>query len=331
VNVYRGTPVRLEAVLANEDVLAPGEYPVRLQVVGPNLTRAFDKKITVKIADSKSKPEPPMVQPVFAEDLMIDGPPGDWRFLATFEKGAAACGEEVKFFVDAKPEEMPKVEAEVVLMSPDAGLAEWLAKSGIRHRPYAPGGQTGREVVLASGKPTADPAAVFRDLAQRIARGSTVIFLTTDTYARGGQPTGWLPLKTKGSVSPIARWLYHSDEWARRHPIFEGLPAGGLMDYSYYRELIPEVVFTGIDPAAEPVAGGINASWGYQSGLTVAVCKLGAGEFILNTLLIREHLGKVPQAERLLRNMLRFAARDIVKPPAELPADFDEQLRAVGY
>ena len=44
-----------------------------------------------------------------------------------------------------------------------------------------------------------------RDLAQRIARGSTVIFLTTETYARGGQPTGWLPLKTKGSVSPIAQ------------------------------------------------------------------------------------------------------------------------------
>jgi hypothetical protein len=29
--------------------------------------------------------------------------------------------------------------------------------------------------------------------------------------------------------------------------------------------------------------------------------------------------------------MLRFAARDIAKPPGELPADFDEQLRAVGY
>ena len=27
VNVYRGTRVRLEAVLANEDVLRPGKYP----------------------------------------------------------------------------------------------------------------------------------------------------------------------------------------------------------------------------------------------------------------------------------------------------------------
>jgi hypothetical protein len=102
------------------------------------------------------------------------------------------------------------------------------------------------------------------------------------------------------------------------------------MDYSYYRELIPDVVFAGIEPAAEPVAGGINASWGYQSGLLVAVYRFGAGEFILNSLLIRDHLGQVPQADRLLRNMLRHAARDTAKPLAALPSDFEAQLRELG-
>ncbi len=331
VNVYRNTPVRLEAVLANEDVLAPGEYSVRLQVVGPDITRVFEKTITVKIADPKGKPEPPMVLPVFAEDVLIDGPPGTYRFLATFEKGAAACGEEVTFFVDVAPAEMPKVDAEIVLMSHDAALAKWLTERGIKNRPYAPGQQTAREVILASGKPTGDAAAVFKDLAQRIARGSTVIYLTTDTYAKGKESTGWLPLKTKGNVSGIARWLYHADEWCKRHPIFDSLQAGGVMDYGYYRELIPDVVFMGIEPPSDPVAGAINASWGYQSGLTVAVYRLGAGEFILNSLPIRDNLGKVPQAERLLRNMLRFAARESSKPLAALPADFDAQLKAVGY
>jgi hypothetical protein len=331
VNVYRKTPVKLEAVLANEDVLAPGEYPVRLQVVGPNLARVFEKTITVTIADPNSRPEPPMVQPVFAEDVVIDGPPGMYRFMATFEKGAAACGEEIQFFVDVAPEEMPKVDGEVVLMSHDAALAKWLTDRGIKNRPYAPGNQTAREVILCSGKPTAEAAVMFKDLAQRIARGSTGVYLTTDTYARDKASTGWLPLKSKGNVSGIARWLYHSDEWCKRHPIFEGMQAGGLMDYSYYRELIPDVVFMGIEAPADPVAGGINASWGYQSGLMVAVYKLGAGEFILNSLLIRDNLGKVPQAERLLRNMLRFAGRDAGKPLADLPADFEAQLKAVGY
>ncbi len=138
-------------------------------------------------------------------------------------------------------------------------------------------------------------------------------------------------MQTKGRVSEIARWLYHSDEWARRHPIFEGLPAGGLLDYDRYRDLISDVVFMGMEPAADPIAGGINASWGYQSGLILAAYDFGAGSFILNSLLIRENLNRVPQAERLLRNMLRFASRNRARPLAELPADFASRLNAVGY
>lgn len=36
-------------------------------------------------------------------------------------------------------------------------------------------------------------------------------------------------------------------------------------------------------------------------------------------------------AERLLRNMLNCAAKDIDKPMAELPATFPDQLKAIGY
>ena len=50
VNVYRGARVRFEAVLANEDALAPGEYPVRLLVVGPQNQRVFEKTVNVTIA-----------------------------------------------------------------------------------------------------------------------------------------------------------------------------------------------------------------------------------------------------------------------------------------
>ena len=61
-----------------------------------------------------------------------------YRFLATFEQGAAACGEEIKFFVDVASAEMPTVDNEVVLLGPDAGLARWLTAHGIKHRPLSP-------------------------------------------------------------------------------------------------------------------------------------------------------------------------------------------------
>ena len=86
-----------------------------------------------------------------------------------------------------------------------------------------------------------------------------------------------------------------------------GHPSGGLMDYTFYREIIPDVVLVGQDPPAEAVAGAIKASQDYSSGLMLAVYESGAGRFILNSLLIRENLGSNPAAGRLLRNLLNYA------------------------
>ena len=83
---------------------------------------------------------------------------------------------------------MPRVDAEVLLASRDVELARWLTSHGIRNRPYVPGEpQKAREVILASGKPAADPGTMFPDLARRIARGSTVD-LPDDGYVRPRQP-----------------------------------------------------------------------------------------------------------------------------------------------
>ena len=320
LNGWRGTPVRLEAVLANEDALTPGEYPVRLQVVGPDRTRAFEKTVTVTIAKGG-----PVVLPVFAEEVALDGPAGVYRFTATFERGAAAAGEEMEFFRD-DPARMPPVEGEIVRWGEDPELARWLSDRGIRTRPFAAAMPEAREVILASGKP-----AGFVELARHIARGSTAVFLTPGLFAKGDQPTALAPLVKKGALVALPSWLYHKDDWAKVHPIFDQLPAGGLLDYACYREIVPDIAWTGLEPPFEAVAGGINASQGYSSGLMLSIHPLGAGRFILNTLRLRENLGAHPVAERLLRNLLSYAAREAGRPAADLPSDFDAQLKAMGY
>jgi hypothetical protein len=65
--------------------------------------------------------------------------------------------------------------------------------------------------------------------------------------------------------------------------------------------------------------------------LHIAEYPFGAGRCLINTLRIRENLSTHPAAERLLRNMLRYAAQDVQQPLAELPADFEQQLQAIGY
>ena len=139
-----------------------------------------------------------------------------------------------------------------------------------------------------------------------------------------------VPLANKGALARMNSWLYHKDEWARPHPIFEGLPTG-MLDYALYRQLIPDVAWVGQDAPAEAVCGANDASLNYASGLMLSVHQLGAGRFILNTLRIREHLGIDPAADRLLVNILRYAARDQQHPLADLPPDFDAQHKAMGY
>jgi hypothetical protein len=330
LNVYRGAKVRFEAVLANEDALPPGDYPALFQVVGPDHLRVFERRVTVRIPPHTEGVEPPLALPVFTEELPVDGPAGKYRLLATLERGGAPTGGETEFYVD-DPGRMPPVETEVVLWGEDALVSKWLAEHQIKTRPFTMGDLKTREVILAGSQPPADAAPAFVSLAQHIARGSTAIFLAPEVFKRGDNKVGWLPLANKGSLTRIQGWLYLKDEWAKRHPIFDGLPSGTLMDYTFYREIIPDAVWMNQNSPVEAVAGAIKASQDYSSGLMLAVYPLAAGRFFLNTLLIRENLGSHPAAERLLRNLLRSASRDRQQPLADLPIDFEAQLRAIGY
>ena len=346
VQAYRKSAVRFEAVLANEDWLAPGQYPARFQVVGPGGARVFDRTVTVTIPElpgtpPNRSPEPGAEQahgqaqgpafalPIFSESVVLDGPPGKYRFVAALEQGGPASGETGFYVADAA--EMPPVNAEVVLWGADEGLAGWLKRQGIRVRPSDAAEPVTRELLLVPAQPAGDSLAAWQGLARRIARGSTAVFLSPEVFKRGDNAVGWVPLEKKGQLRNLASWVYLKDEWTKNHPVFEGLPAGGLMDYTFYRDIIPDVVWSGQDPPAEVVVGAVATSLGYGSGLMMSVHHLGAGRFILNTLRIRDNLGSDPVAERLLRNALRYAARQLDQPAAELPADFQARLHALGY
>jgi len=334
VSVYRGQKVKLEAVIANEDVLKPGDYPARLQVLGPADEKVWEREVTVTIPPKAGEAEASFAIPVFSEEAPIDGPSGKYRLSARLLRGAASAGENLEFRV-TDPKDMPAVKGEVVSWSEDAPVANWLAEHGIKTRRFVSGTPTAREVILVTGLPggTGD-ARAWRELVERIARGSTAVFLSLDVFQREGNPVGWLPLVNKGTIAAVSEYtfpqVYPRDEWAKRHAIFDGLPTG-LMDYTFYRELIPDHRFAGQDAPDEVVAGAFRTSAGYGSELMVAVYRVGAGRFILNALRVRQALGQDPTAEHLLRNMLNYAATDSARPLTDLPADYEEQLRAIGY
>ena len=102
------------------------------------------------------------------------------------------------------------------------------------------------------------------------------------------------------------------------------------MDFTYYRDIIADQAYVDVEPPQVAVAGAINSSFNYWSGLNLAIYEMGAGQFILNTLNIHDKLSSDPVAERIMRNMLNYATAETSSPPHPLPDDFDDILAERG-
>jgi hypothetical protein len=132
--------------------------------------------------------------------------------------------------------------------------------------------------------------------------------LDPGVFKQGADSADLSALGMKGKLVKLPNVILIADYWAKRHPIFDGLPSGGLMDYGFYRDIISNLAWDRENAPGEAVAGGIVSSPMYASGLSVSVDSLGSGRVILNTLKIEANLGADPAAERLLRNLIRYAA-----------------------
>jgi hypothetical protein len=74
-HVYGGSEFTVEAVLANEDVLGPGDYPARLRIVGP-AGPVWERSITVGIPAPAQGTDGPLAVPVFKDVVKLTGPAG---------------------------------------------------------------------------------------------------------------------------------------------------------------------------------------------------------------------------------------------------------------
>ena len=306
-DVYRGGKVKLEAVLANEDVLLPGTYQARMEVFGPQFRRVFNRIVTFAIPDPQLAARPPLALSIFSEEVAADWPEGNYRFVATLEHGGAAAGGAAEFHL-ADPAAMPPVPTEVVLWGEDRALSGWLSGHGIRTRHFtAADADLKSGVILAGTTPPPGGVAAFQNLARIVKQGVTAVLLDPNLFKFGAAPADLSCLGLQGKLIELPNIITIADYWAKHHPIFNGLPCGGLMDYGFYRDLLSPQAWQRSDVPKEVIAGGIVSSPNYASGLALSVDRLGAGRVVLNTLKIEANLGSDPAAERLLRNLINYA------------------------
>ncbi|MDO4585947.1 MAG: glycoside hydrolase family 2 TIM barrel-domain containing protein [Planctomycetia bacterium] len=324
VQLYRGDTIRLEAVLVNEDVLPPGTWPVRYLVIGPNNVRIFDKTTTLEIKKPENGEENPFAIPVFSEEIIADGPSGEYYFRATLlEKGAAAGGWERFYLADRN--EMPAIHSTYRIWGNDNDLLNRLQKIGINAIPYENSlsqmasdqtsesknnltkDQKESSSVIIVGENVQDRSSeAFDQLYNEVRAGTTVLFLSPHIFSDGSSSTAFLPFaeNERGKVIRMGQWLYHKDDWSKFHPYFNGLPTGEILDHIYYRQTLPEFTFSDLPIPDEAISGAFNTSFWYEAGLNLAVYSLGQGKIILNSFQIQNNLGTDPVAEHLLRNIL---------------------------
>jgi hypothetical protein len=166
-------------------------------------------------------------------------------------------------------------------------------------------------------------------------RGSTVIFLSPRAFLRDKAPAGWLPLVNKGRVYEFSDSLYHKECVAKKHRVFDGLQGNGILDWYYYGPVLPHYLFDGQDTPDETIAAafatGYSTLGGYASGVLLGSYKFGAGKFIVNSFPILENIDTHPAADRLLLNLIGYAASPIGGSAAAPPEDFQPLLKAIGY
>lgn len=347
-SIYSGDSIQLKVSFSNLDLLHAGKYPATIMVVDQGLKKLFEKKIYVTIPDAKNGDEPPFAREIINQDILVAGPAGKYSLIATLDSGAVAEGGQIFFFV-SKREVFPKIPEEITVAGIDPVVEQWLKNRNVRIIPFAKNNEMKRQLIIVAGN-TPDSLTMI-NIACQMEQGSAVVFLSPSTFRSRNNSTRWLPLVNKGSVEPMdaVAGYYRADRWVKNHPVFDGMPSGGMMDYTYFRNIISQdalsqeytvvakslytydEVTRPLTYPSEVICGATRISHNYCSGVHLGVWNFGYGKFIVNTLRIEENLGRDPAADRLFYNILNFASAGLDKPKADLPSDFEKVLVDIGY
>jgi len=334
MNGYANRPFTVEAVLANEDVLTPGDYPVTLRILGPKGI-AWETKTQVTIPKVAAGEDGPLAVPVFKGEIKLDGPAGAYQFAANMERGGAPAGGRLTFHVSEVAR--PDASGTIAVWGIDEKVQTWLKAQGVNCTPLEAAPRGVRQVILVGDVSTLNPSsAQWVDLLKRVAEGSVAVFASPAAFKRGDNAVGWLPVKNKGRLYDFPDWLYHKECIAKSHAIFNGLQSKGIMDWDYYGPVISHKFLDGQDTPDEVVAVAIALCHsappgGYASGTMLGAYNFGAGKVIVNTLQVIENIDAHPTADRLLLNMITYAASSAGGTVAPLPDDFDARMKEIAF
>ena len=196
----------------------------------------------------------------------------------------------------------------VVVLATDSVVARFLGERGVRVVKEADLSRRNTWIVprLDGDWLQSLPVSRLEEIRRRVEAGDRLLVLETGDIS-GSKIASLLPgftperlerRKSEGHFVGVFHWI-------RKHPLFSGLPAGGLA-HQVYQNIAPAGSFTHADPSTA-VAGCFqsfdksNHQW-WAADLLVT--RIGKGAAILSQFQISENLGSDPAADRFLFNCL---------------------------
>lgn len=292
-NIYPDTPIELEAVLADEDRLAPGKHSAVFAVVDETGTPCFRAETDFITPDADEHGIRPLSYPVFRQTVTLSVKPGKYIFRAYLKDGGCAVASEKEFFITARPTE--KIDRKIALL----GLPDC-----VRDAVTALGAQIAEpeqaEVVLVGSVDT----ETGKKAISYAEHGAHVAFIDPN-FLLSPEFSTFVPLPDYSAIQEHY-WLYHPEGAVRVDALTDGMKTG-FLDWNWYYGACPVVGYqTSRTPdtvgAAHFYVGGPGE---YHSSLALSAFNCEKGELILSAFPICSALGKAPAADQLLINLLK--------------------------
>ena len=297
-NIYRGEPFSFEAVLANENILKSGEYSGTVAITGDQGT-VFYKKFKFCLDDAL------FAVPVIKEELEIDLPKGDYKFVIELDD-AAVRGSEIDFAVKDKRDNFVG-NAEIFGIGFGNEVKTFLEENGVKVNEW--NGEC--QGILLVGK--VDHSLVKRAI-DAAENGLIVFFLSKDIFFDA------VPANTeeaKRVVGDFLRkyyhdWLYHKECVLADREVFDGFN-NGLAVLRDFEGVFPGHVFkTDITPDYPlcPVfqTGYFAVPKAYMLAYAMFGQNFKKGKVFFSSFEIIDKIGN-PTADKILSNIVKYLAK----------------------
>ena len=296
--------VPVTVLLLNEHRLE-GRVDLSLQVVGPTRQVLWKKKRSVKIPRGGKE--------LWSGSISASGSTGPHRFVVRLMKDMKCIAENsVEFFVFNPAE---RWDGQIHLLDRDGQWASGCSSMASLSSLQAP-------IHIETTRANNISAYPENELAQiigQVKEGAVAIFFEP--------PDDWNDLaqlidpEISATSRPTAGPMGPTFHVAKLHPVFDGLPAGGLMGWPY-RDLLPRKTFTErgeeeiCDCFAHPGAGEDGI---VEVGNDILVRRYGSGRVVFTHFRVLDFLGTDPLADRLFVNLLKHFSRRSVRSSGDFP------------